>query len=84
MKKFISRFIIVLVTLFAAIGINTNFANAMLNNSINSISKNSPLYLQHASSVIADHSIANSHYSHASHASHASHESHRSHYSSRY
>ena len=91
MKSLVKRIALGLVTIVSVFGINIGTSNASFTNNAANIKENTPLYLEHASSIISqsqgsDNLIAwhSSHYSHGSHASHGSHQSHYSHYSSRY
>lgn len=87
MKSLIKSIALGIISAFAVLGININSSGASLQSSEVKIKENTPLYLEHASTIQQDQEKNNLlawHYSHASHASHASHESHYSHYSSRY
>lgn len=88
MKSLIKRIALGLVTVVSVFGINIGTSNASFMSEGTKITENTPLYLEHASSIISQSQGSNSlvawHTSHYSHGSHGSHESHVSHYSSRY
>jgi len=81
MKK-LYAFVISAAVLFGASSVNANTSSVNVNteNEIRKITMNTPLVLQHASSVFDDDSGSTmGHYSHRSHGSHGSHRSHYSH-----
>ena len=64
----------------AAVLLGASSVNANTENEIRKITKDTPLVLQHVSSVFDDDSGSiKGHYSHSSHRSHRSHGSHGSH-----
>ena len=62
---------------------NTTTADSTKVIKISSITQNTPLYLEHSSTINSNplYTIESQHYSHYSHSSHYSHQSHQSHYS---
>lgn len=81
MKSFFSKIAVVVAGALAFLGMNFKDAKAFvpLNSQISEIT---PLYLQHAASILDKAVMVQDwHSSHQSHQSHYSHESHRSHYS---
>lgn len=88
MKTWIKQAALGLVAVFSFLGINVGPSSAAIQNKDMQIKENTPLYLEHGSTILANAQQNNSqlawHYSHSSHMSHESHASHVSHYSSRY
>lgn len=88
MKSLLKRIALGLVTIVSVFGINIGTSNASFISDGSNIKENTPLYLEHASSIVSQSQGSNTlvawHTSHYSHGSHGSHESHASHYSSRY
>lgn len=91
MKSWLKKVAVSILTLLPVIGINIGSANASLHNTELQIKETTPLYLEHATTILEQAqdktNILAWHYSHSSHQSHSSHyshESHHSHYSSRY
>jgi hypothetical protein len=87
MKSLLKRITLGLVTIVSVFGINIVSSNASIRSDELKIRENTPLYLEHASSIISqsqgNNNLVALHSSHYSHGSHGSHESHVSHYSSR-
>jgi len=90
MKSWLKKTALGLVAALSFLGVNVGSTNASLQSDTLKIKGNTPLYLEHASNILAQaHGTNNlladheSHYSHDSHSSHESHDSHYSHYSSR-